>query len=59
MTYWLVLKHQNVKFIYVSGTDEYGHPKHTENEGEAWEFSDFNQAMSYFNLGYIIAKKYK
>lgn len=57
MTYWIVCKIRNKKFIYVSGTDEYGYPEHTENKSEAWKFYDFNVAMSYFNLGYMILKE--
>ena len=56
MTYWAVFKIRNKKFIYLSGTDEYGYPKHTEHESEAWKFYDFNVAMSYFNQGYTIKK---
>ena len=58
MNYWVVFKIKNGKFIYVSGTDEYGNPTHTEIVSEAWKFYDFNIAMSYFNLGYAISKRY-
>ena len=58
MPYWTVQKRENGKWVYVSGTDEYGYPNHTENEDEAWKFYDFNTAMSFFNLGYIIMKHY-
>lgn len=59
MTYWIVCKIEKGKFIYVSGTDENGRTKHTENENEAQKFSIMSDAMHYFNLGYIISKKYK
>ena len=57
MKYWIVCKVQNGKFIYVSGTDEYGYPMHAEDKSEAWRFYDFNVAMSYFNQGYAILKE--
>lgn len=56
MTYWTVQKYHNGKWIYVSETDEYGYPIHTDKESEAWKFYDFNTAMSFFELGYIIMK---
>ena len=58
MTYWVAYKIENGKFIYVSGTDECGYPTHTVIVSEAWKFYNFNIAMSYFNLGYAIAKHY-
>ena len=58
MNYWIVFKIDNGRFLYISGTDEYGYPEHTEVEAEAWKFKDFNTAMSYFGLGYGISKKF-
>jgi hypothetical protein len=58
MNYWVVFKIKNGCFFYVSGTDEFGYPTHTTVEEEAWKFNNFNTAMSYFNLGYTIEKKY-
>ena len=57
MNYWLVFKINKGKFIYVSGTDEYGYPIHTEIESEAFKIYDFNTAMSFFGLGYSILKR--
>ena len=57
MNYWLVFKINKGKFIYVSGTDEYGYPIHTEIESEAFKFYDFNTAMSFFGLWYSILKR--
>ena len=56
MTYWTVEKYQNGKCIYVSGTDEFGYPTHTDNKYDAWKFYDFGTAMNYFHLGYTIMK---
>jgi hypothetical protein len=56
MTYWVVFKIQNGRHLYVTGTDECGYPKHSVILSEAWKFRDFNIAMNYFNLGYIIEK---
>ena len=58
MTYWVVFKIKNGRFLYISGTDEYGQPEHTDILSEAWKFNDFNVAMSYFHLGYCITKHY-
>ena len=55
--YWLVFKIKNGRYIYVSGTDEYGYPTHTEIVSEAWKFYNFDTAMSYFNLGYAVVKR--
>ena len=57
MNYWVVFKINNGRFLYISGTDEYGYPKHTEIEAEAWRFKNFNTAMGYFGLGYTISKR--
>lgn len=54
MPYWIVYKRGK----YVTGTDEFGYPIHSKEEKDAWHFSDFNVAMSFFNLGYIIEKRY-
>ena len=51
--YWVVFKNGE----YISGMDEFGYPLHTKNREEAWKFYDFNDAMSYFNLGYAIIKR--
>lgn len=58
MNYWVVFKIKNGRFIYVSGINEYGNPTHTEIVSEAWKFYNFHIAMSYFNLGYTISKRY-
>lgn len=54
MPYWIVVK----KGEYVSGTDEFGYPLHTENKDEAYKFRNFDVAMSYFDMGYSIEKNY-
>lgn len=54
MNYWLVFKIKNGRRIYVSETDEFGYPRHTENVSETWRFYNFDTAMSYFELGYTI-----
>ena len=56
MTYWTVYKRQHGKRLYISGTDQYGYPIHTENEKEAWQFRCFDTAMSFFQFGYVIIK---
>ena len=54
MNYWIAFKNGK----YVSGTDEFGYPMHTENEKDAYKFYDFNLAMSsFFDLGYAIIKQ--
>ena len=53
--YWVVFKNGK----YVSGTDEYGYPLHTTEEVNAHKFYDFNMAMTYFNLGYAIMKRWE
>lgn len=58
MNYWVVFKIKNGRFLYISNTDENGYPEHTEIASEAFKFYDFNVAMSYFNLGYTVAKRY-
>ena len=58
MNYWIVYKIKNGRFLYLKDTDEYGNPNHTEIESEAWKFYNFNTAMSFFNFGYAIEKKY-
>ena len=54
MEYWVVFKNGE----YVSGTDDYGYPLHTKDKEKAWKFYNFHTAMSYFNLGYAILKRY-
>lgn len=49
---WIVFK----KGVYVAGTDSAGYPIHTAKREEAWEFTNFEVAMSYFKLGYAIMK---
>lgn len=56
--YWIVYKIDKGRFKYVSGTDEFGYPIHTENEKDAFHFDDFNIAMSFFHLGYCVSKQY-
>ncbi len=58
MCYWTVQKYRNGKWLYVSGTDQYGNPIHTENKDWAWKFYNFDIAMSYFDLGYTILKNW-
>ena len=57
MSYSLVFKYEKMKRVYVSGTDEFGYPLHTDDESKAWKFYDINTAMSYYNLGYGIITK--
>ena len=52
MNKWIVFK----KGMYIAGTDAAGHPIHTTKREEAWEFMNFEVAMSYFNFGYAIMK---
>lgn len=33
--YWIVCKIQDKKFLYISGFDKFGNPKHTEYESDA------------------------
>ena len=56
LTYWTVCKRNKGKWLYISGTDEYGYPIHTENEKEAWQFRCLDTAMNFFGLGYMIQK---
>lgn len=56
--FWIVYKFYNGKIKYVSGTDEFGYPIHTENEKDAFHFYNFDVAMSFFDLGYCISKQY-
>ncbi len=58
MEYWIVFKIKKRKFYYVSGTDRFGYPIHTENEKEAYHFKVFSEAMSYFPLGYVVSTQY-
>ena len=51
--YWIVFKNGE----YVSGTDEFGYPVHTEDKNKAWKFDNFETAMSYVSLGYAIIKE--
>ena len=51
--YWIVFKNGE----YVSGTDEFGYPKHSKDKNEAFKFYDFSTAISYFNLGYSVIKE--
>lgn len=55
MSYWIVSKHPNREFI--SGIDKNGYPIHTDDKEKAYRFTDFNLAMTYFNLGYTITKE--
>jgi hypothetical protein len=52
--YWIVWK--NGEYVY--GTDEYGCPVHTKEKNKAFKFYNFDVAMSYVNLGYIVSKEY-
>lgn len=52
--YWIVWK--NGEYVY--GTDEYGYPVHTKEKNKAFKFYNFDVALSYVNLGYIVSKEY-
>ena len=52
MNKWIVFK----KGMYIAGTDTTGYPIHTTKREEAWKFTNFEVAMSYFKLGYTIIK---
>ena len=56
MNYWTVCKRHKGKWLYISGTDEYGYPIHTENEKEAWQFCCFDTAMRYLDFGCVITR---
>ena len=58
MEYWLVYKPNHGMRNYICGTDENGSLIHTREEKEALKFYHFAHAMSYFNLGYCITKRY-
>ena len=56
--YWIAKKYINGKVHYISGTDQYGFPMHTNDINKVWKFYNFPTAMSFFNLGYAIEKIY-
>ena len=56
--YWIAKKYINGKVHYISGTDQYGFPMHTNDIDKAWKFYNFPTAMSFLNLGYAIEKIY-
>lgn len=56
MFYWLAFKIQNGKFYYVYNIDEYGYPRHTEDETQAMKIHNFDTAMRYVALGYSLTK---
>ena len=56
MYYWTCEKYRNGVKYFIKGTDQAGYPFETTNENEAWHFTDFHTAMSYFNMGYSVMK---
>ena len=56
MFYWTCEKYRNGIRYFIKGTDPAGYPLETTDENEAWHFTDFNTAMSYFNMGYSVMK---
>lgn len=53
MEYWVAFKQGK----YISGTDEFGYPVHTEKKEDAWRFPNLQAASQYFELGYCIIKE--
>lgn len=58
MTYWVVMKYEHGVVWYVSDVDESGSPILTIEREKAYKFYDFGYAMTFFDKGYAVQKKY-
>ena len=56
MYYWTCEKYRNGVRYFIKDIDSAGYPLETTDENEAWCFTNFNTAMSYFNMGYSVMK---
>lgn len=58
MVHWVVMKYENGVVWYVADVDESGAPILTIEREKAYKFYDFGMAMTFFDKGYAVQKKY-